>query len=57
MSLDVGNVDDDWDLEIVAGEHNIEEPSRARLYLFENAGGRGTSFGFDVNDILSKLLE
>lgn len=44
MSLDVGDVDKDGDLDIVAGEHNIEEPSRAKAYFFENGDGRGTNW-------------
>jgi hypothetical protein len=41
MSLDVGDLDNDGDLDVVVGEHNLEAPSRAKLYVFENRDGRG----------------
>lgn len=44
MSLDVGDLDNDGDVDVVAGEHNIKDPSRAKLYFFENEDGRGTSW-------------
>lgn len=42
MSLDVADFDGDGDLDIIVGEHNLKNPSTARLVLFENENGRGT---------------
>jgi len=44
MSLDVADFDGDGDLDIIVGEHNLKNPSAARLVLFENENGRGTSW-------------
>jgi hypothetical protein len=41
MSLDVGDLDQDGDLDVVVGEHNLEDPARAKLYVLENIDGRG----------------
>jgi hypothetical protein len=41
MSLDVGDVDDDADPDIVVGEHNLDRPDEAGLYIVENTDGRG----------------
>jgi FG-GAP-like repeat len=41
MSLDVGDLDNDGDIDVVVGEHNLSNPSQARLYVFENLDGRG----------------
>lgn len=41
MSLDVADVDGDGDLDVVVGEHNLKEPDKAGLYVFENLDGRG----------------
>ena len=41
MSLDVGDVDGDGDLDVVVGEHNLKAPETARLLLFENLDGLG----------------
>jgi hypothetical protein len=44
MSLDVADMDKDGDLDVVVGEHNLSDPSSARLYIFENDDGQGTSW-------------
>lgn len=44
MSLDVGDLDQDGDLDVVAGEHNTEEQSKAISYFFENEDGMGTKW-------------
>jgi hypothetical protein len=41
MSLDVVDIDGDGDLDIVVGEHNLKNPTTARLVVFENFDGRG----------------
>ena len=42
MSLDVGDIDGDGDLDIVVGEHDPYRPERARLLIFENDDGHGS---------------
>ena len=44
MSLDVADVDHDGDLDVVVGEHNLGDPSSARLLVFENVDGIGNQW-------------
>jgi|GEM_PF-553146 len=44
MSLDTADVDRDGDLDVVAGEHNLSNPSSAGLFVFENSNGTGTTW-------------
>ena len=41
MSVDVADMDGDGDLDVIAGEHNIQEPEKAGLFIFENVDGGG----------------
>lgn len=41
MSLDVADMDTDGDFDIIVGEHNLDDPTNASLYVFENADGKG----------------
>lgn len=41
MSLDVADMDADGDLDIAVGEHNLKNPSEAKLYVFENVDDKG----------------
>ena len=44
MSLDVADMDADGDRDVVVGEHNLANPASARLFIFENLNGRGSSW-------------
>ena len=44
MSLDVADIDMDGDIDIVAGEHNLKKPKKARLYILENVDGKGNDW-------------
>jgi hypothetical protein len=44
MSLDVADMDGDGDLDVVAGEHNPNDPTHAALFIFENVDGTGTDW-------------
>jgi hypothetical protein len=37
-------MDGDGDVDVVVGEHNLSNPSSAKLYVFENSDGQGTSW-------------
>lgn len=39
QSLDVGDLDDDGDLDVVIGEHNLQAPGTGRVVVFENNAG------------------
>ena len=41
MSLDVADMDEDGDLDVVVGEHNLLDPNNARLYVMENIDSMG----------------
>jgi hypothetical protein len=41
MSLDLGDLDRDGDIDVVVGEHNLKQPKHARLIIFENLGNGG----------------
>ena len=38
MSLDIADIDDDGDIDVVVGEHNLRAPDRSRLVWLENPG-------------------
>ncbi len=38
LSLDVGDLDRDGDIDIVVGEHSIDNPDQMGLFVFENLG-------------------
>jgi len=38
LSLDVGDIDGDGDIDIVVGEHSIDSPDTMGLFIFENLG-------------------
>ncbi|MFN0156887.1 MAG: FG-GAP-like repeat-containing protein [Bacteroidota bacterium] len=44
MSMDVADMDTDGDFDVVVGEHNLVNSASARLIIFENANGIGTSW-------------
>jgi hypothetical protein len=41
MSLDLGDLDKDGDVDVVLGEHNLADREVSRLLVFENADGKG----------------
>ncbi len=44
MSVDLADMDHDGDLDVIVGEHNTNNPSAARLIIFENTNGLGTAW-------------
>jgi hypothetical protein len=38
MSLDVIDIDADGDYDIIVGEHNLQQPEKSRLFIYENSG-------------------
>ena len=38
MSIDTADMDGDGDIDIVVGEHNTQQPTTAKLFVFENTG-------------------
>jgi hypothetical protein len=44
MSLDVGDVDRDGDIDVVAGEHNRTNAETSRAFIFENEDGLGRTW-------------
>ena len=44
MSLDVVDMDADGDIDVVVGEHNLAASTTAKLYVFENADGKGNTW-------------
>ncbi len=48
MSLDVADMDRDGDFDVIVGEHNMADPSSAKLYVFENTDGEGNSWAEHV---------
>jgi hypothetical protein len=44
MSVDVADMDLDGDFDVIVGEHNAANIASARLLIFENLDGRGTSW-------------
>lgn len=41
MSMDAVDMDEDSDIDVVVGEHNLQEPDSAHMYVFENLDGKG----------------
>jgi len=44
MSLDLQDMDHDGDLDVVVGEHNLANPNSARMFIFENLNGDGSTW-------------
>ncbi len=48
MSLDLADMDHDGDCDVVVGEHHLNDPSSARLLIFENTLGNGSQWATHV---------
>ncbi|MCG6188838.1 T9SS type A sorting domain-containing protein [Maribellus maritimus] len=44
MSLDATDMDEDGDIDIIVGEHNLAEPDSAGMYIYENVTGNGKAW-------------
>lgn len=44
QSVDVGDLDGDGDLDIVVGEHNTQDGTLSRLFVYENVDGNGATW-------------
>ncbi len=44
MSLDAVDMDGDSDIDVVVGEHNLQDPTSAKLIIFENVDGKGITW-------------
>ncbi len=42
MSVDTGDLDRDGDTDVVVGQHNLADPARSELLVYENADGKGS---------------